>query len=388
MDALFAGDLQPITTMTLRTLGVISFTGPPRWTYSIRGVSLFNWVTAVFFYAGFIMTLWRIRRAHYSFILAWLLVGILPSAITTHAPSIIRMIGAAPIFYLMPGIAIAVISKRIENRYNWQFSYLLLLIPYLLFLSFHTISNGFVAWPNSEITREKYQTILLEMGRHWEANAKGNMVVMQNFYEPIEADTMRRNMGYDVSSRWAQTGPNIAGALVLPHAGYLYVPEYASPPLDLILAAGVDPQPLYRSEKLPSFAVYALDQSINIPVLIQPVQFDNKISLLGYGIGKQTDTQYQLFTYWRVESPLPEDLATFLHLIDADGNLFSQHDGLDVAAATLSPQDIIVQHHLIPLSAPLPTRYSLQIGLYTRTNNVRLLHDGQSADRFILQELP
>ncbi|MCP5098855.1 MAG: hypothetical protein GY943_25165, partial [Chloroflexi bacterium] len=156
LDALFAGDLQPITTMTLRTLGVISFTGPPRWTYSIRCVSLFNWVTAVFFYAGFIMTLWRIRRAHYSFILAWLMVGILPSAITTHAPSIIRMIGAAPIFYLMPGIAIAVISKRIDDKSKWQYSYLLLLIPYLLFLSFHTISNGFVAWPNSEITREKY----------------------------------------------------------------------------------------------------------------------------------------------------------------------------------------------------------------------------------------
>jgi 4-amino-4-deoxy-L-arabinose transferase-like glycosyltransferase len=390
VTALMAGDIQPVWEMTVATLGVFSVAGPPRWTYTIQGLPLFNGVTAVFFYAGVLISLWRIRQPRYALVLIWLVVGIAPSALTTHAPSIIRMIGAVPVIYLLPAIAVAAGLQRLAQT-RWQRpAYLLLLMPYLLFLTAHTITNGFILWPAAEITRDKYQAALLDMGRYWDAHEANGMVVVQNFFMPIEIDTMRRNMGYDVGARWVQSSPEIAGALVRPdgESAQLFVPEYAAPYPELMQAAGVLERPLYRSEKRPSFAVYTFQQPLNISHPLDPVLFDEKISLIGYEMGEAANNQIQLFTYWQVEAPLPADLAAFVHFLDADGNLISQHDGLDVAPSTLSANDLIIQRHVIPFASSLPDGYSLQVGLYTRSNNNRLTHPGLLSDRFILVEMP
>lgn len=388
LDALLAGDVQPIIEMSVATAGVFSFAGPPRWTYTLPGLPLFDGVTAVFFYAGLAIAFWRIKLPRYALILAWLMVGLLPSAITTHAPSVIRIIGATPIVYLLPGIFIAFVHEKRQAKHKLSVHYLWLLIPYFLLLTNHTISNSFIAWPAAEETHHKYQTVLQDMGRYWQANPGDDLVVTQSFFEPIEMDTMRRNMGYDVAARWVQTSAEAAGAIVVPNSedSYLYVPEYAAPHPALLEAAGIVENPMYRSEKRPSFAVYPLQYPPPIPIPITPVSFDNKISLLGYKVSQQTGTQLELFTYWQANASLPSDLAIFVHLLDADGTLIGQHDGLDVAPSTLSPNDIIIQRHLLFLPGDLPENYALQVGLYTRSDNKRLTHPGPLQDRLILTE--
>ena len=69
----------------------------------------------------------------------------------------------------------------------------------------------------AETTRlAHYQTVLLDMARHWQTNPTENLVVAEAFYEPIDRDSLIRNLGTDPRARWVQTGADVAGAIVLP----------------------------------------------------------------------------------------------------------------------------------------------------------------------------
>ncbi len=387
LNALLAGNVQPMIASTLGTLGLFSFSGAVEWTYTVLGLPLFDWVTAVFFYAGLLIALWRIRQPRYTFIIVWLLVGLIPSAITS--PSIIRIIGAAPIMYLLPALSISFINAHLPAKKRRPYVLFLLIILYITPLTSYSITNGFIQWPSTPETHHKYQTVLQDMGRYWQQHPADGMVITQNFYEPIDADTMRRNMGYDIEARWVQAHPDVTGAMVIPDEanGMLYVPEYASPRPSLLEAAGsgMGERPLYRSKQTPSFAVYALSPPV-IPTPITPsLLFDEKISLLGYKIGTQSKTDVEFFTYWQTEAPLPPDLTIFVHLIDDNGQLIAQHDGLDVAPSTLHPHDFIIQRHTLSLPADIAAdSIPVYIGLYTRSTNTRLpIHNHDETASYI-----
>ncbi|MEZ4590130.1 MAG: hypothetical protein R3D55_03165 [Chloroflexota bacterium] len=72
LEALQAGDAGPILEGVVNTLGVFSFTGDPRWTYTLPERPLFDWGTAVFFYAGLLFALWRWRQPKFALVLIWL----------------------------------------------------------------------------------------------------------------------------------------------------------------------------------------------------------------------------------------------------------------------------------------------------------------------------
>ncbi len=378
LDALLQGDIAPIWRSTRATLGVFSFTGDPRWTYTLPGRPLFDPVTAVLFYAGLLIALRNWREPRYHLILIWLGVTMLPSAITPQAPSIIRLIGALPVIYLLPGIAIAAGVKRLPQSRHWQTAVGLLLGLILLGNAARTVNNGFIQWPQALETRLKYQTVLLDIARHWQANPSARLVVADGFFEPIDADSLRRDLGTDPGARWVQTGADVSGALVFPAGagedGRFYVPEYAPVPTDLLKIGGVAERPLFRSPSHPSFAVYALPAPPTPPIPIPPVTLDGAITLVGYQIATvEAERPLRLYTYWQVQAPLPADLTAFAHILAADGSVIAQHDGFDAAPATLLPGDWIIQRHLIPLSANLTDEpVTLQVGLYRRSSGQRL----------------
>jgi hypothetical protein len=113
-------------------------------------------------------------------------------------------------------------------------------------------------------------------------------------------------------------------------------------------------------------------------------------TLLGYTVLEKRPEQVHLVTFWQVEAPITAglaaaDLAVFTHLIAADDSLLAQHDGLDVALATLQPGDLFIQYHILPLPEDLPQEpLTLHVGLYQRSDGRRLHHDGSPADRIIL----
>ncbi len=392
LTALQQGELQPILATTLATLGVFSFIGDPRWTYSLPGRPLFAPLTALFFYGGLLLSILRFKRSAYAFALIWLVVGLIPSAVTPQAPSTVRLVGAMPVIYLMPALALAWLWRRTENyqkenrsRGRLMKGLLMFLLGLLFILNLtSTVRDGFIRWPQELETRMKYQSVWQDVASELRNGPEEGLVLADDFYRPITVDTVRRNLGYPLPARWVQTGSEVAGAVVLPREGNgrLIVPEFAAPAPLLMETAGISPKPLFRSEQKPSYAVYAIPEETALPVMEQEITFDGVITLVGTNTLLAPDRgSLQLVTIWRVEDELPVDLAAFLHLRDEEGELISQHDGFDAAPETLRSRDLVIQRHVLPLGEALPEGvYTVHIGLYTRADGRRLERGGGSSE--------
>lgn len=410
LQALQAGDPLPILKTTVATLGVFGLTGDPRWTYTLPNRPLFDPITAVFFLSGLGIALWRWRQQRYGFVLIWLLVGLIPSAVTPQAPSTVRLVGAMPVIYLLPGLAVGFLYQRWlsgaaaaqKQRRRLAFAVALLLL--LALNTGRTVRDGFIRWPQAQETRlQHYQTVLLDMAGSADSlsalcgqAARAPFVLADSFYEPIDNDSFRFNLGYDAGVRWIQTGSEVAGAIVFPGGGEgacLFVPEFAAPDAALLRVANIPVDPVYRSEERPSFAIYEIPAAMPLHNLSPPVSFLGDISLVGYEtlpVGEAGN--FTLFTAWQVERPLgqaelalPTDLAIFVHLLDENGVQIAQHDGLDAAVGTLRSGDSFIQRHPFTVTS-LPV--AVRLGLYQRSDGLRWQPTGEAADFYTIPLSP
>lgn len=390
LDSLRAGDPGPLFESTLATLGVFAFTGDPRITYMMPGVPLLDPLTALCFAIGVGIALVRgAGDPAYGLPIIWLLIGLLPSALTPQAPSTIRLIGALPVVYLIPALTInrglEFAAQRMGDRRRVVTLLGGLFVALLLVGNLaRTLRDGFMRWPNDLETRMRYQAVLRDIAVELDRPGSGEPVIAEAFFEPIDHDSLRRNLGYDLQARWVQQ----QHALVLPAggSGRLYVPEYASLDVALFEAAGMTSEPLFRSRNSPSYGVYNLPASAAMPQLAESITFDGMFTLLGVQLLPSRESgELPVLTLWRVESALPEDMAIFVHLTEGDGRLVAQDDALDAAPATLQPGDLVLQLHLIQLPERLPEAgLGLELGLYRRGDGSRLMHPGTPPDRILL----
>ena len=393
LDSLREGDFAPIIASTTQTLAVFSITGDPRLTYSPPNQPLFDPITAIFFYLGLVLALWRWRDERYHFALIWLVVTLLPSAITPQAPSTVRLVGAIPVVYLLPALGL---DKLLQVWRRWpglndvsfkRFVALNLLLCLLGFSLARTIFDGFVAWSNDSTVRlNHYQATFLEIGQYHAREGDGApLLLFDSFYEPIDHDSLRRSAGQPLTVRWLQTDETLGGALVIP-AGpgpppLIYIPEYAFPPVTLFLSAGLKLDAIHSSEKEPEFVVLEFANEAEVSFTQDPVTFNGSLRFLGSREESFAESMPRpILTIWEVVAPLPTDLAIFVHVTDEAGNLLTQHDGFDAAAAHLQPGDLLVQRHIFtPVESLDSLQFDLRMGVYTRGDNVRWPHDGPVA---------
>jgi 4-amino-4-deoxy-L-arabinose transferase-like glycosyltransferase len=396
--SLQAGDPYPVIKAISATLGVFAFTGDPRWTYSLPDRPLFDPLTALLFYTGLIIAFGRWRQPQYALLPLWLAVTLLPSALSPDAPSTVRLVGAMPVTYVLSGIAIAALLSWVPGMKTLKLRplsggrpviYIVVLVSILGINVYRTLDDGFFSWPADIETRLRYQAVIQDMGRHWVENSKplGPPVIAEVFFEPIDEASLRRAIGQDPSARWVQTGAGVPGAVVWPSGvatPQLYVPEFAPLSSELMELARIPAQPVYRSSERPSFAVYDLPAEPFIPVRVQGGDFGLAerlplLTLLGMSDPKtlpdpgNASDEIGLATFWLIRDDLPADLAVFIHLIDEDGLIVGQSDGLDAAASTVRHGDRLMQVHSIKIDEKLPVgSYLLITGLYLRHNGARL----------------
>jgi 4-amino-4-deoxy-L-arabinose transferase-like glycosyltransferase len=396
--ALQAGDPDPVIRATVATLGVFALTGDPRWTYSLPDRPLFDPLTALLFYAGLIVAFVRWRQPEFALLPLWLVVTLMPSALSPDAPSTVRLVGAMPVTYVLTGIAMAALLSWISGMKTLKLRPLpggrpvivvVTLVTILGVNVYRTIDDGFVSWPADIETRTRYQAVIQDIGRHWVENGKplGPPVIAEVFFEPIDEASLRRTIGQDPSARWVQTGAGAPGAIIWPSGvatPQMYVPEFAPLSPELMLLAEVPTQPIFRSSGRPSFAIYELAVEPKIPIRVLGGDFGLAesmplLTLQGIsepkmlsGAGNASD-EIGLATFWLIREDLPADLAVFIHLIDEHGLIVGQSDGLDAVASTLRVGDRLMQVHSIQIDEKLPGgSYRLITGLYLRHSGARL----------------
>ena len=124
--------------------------------------------------------------------------------------------------------------------------------------------------------------------------------------------------------------------------------------------------------------------------------FGGQLQLLGYEgeLDRASPGEtLTLLSVWQAAEMLPDQtaqLSLFVHLLDEEGQVVAQHDGLDIRLAGLRGGDRFAQLHTLPLPADLPSgEYALQIGIYDPATGERLTvptAEG-AADRLLLNTI-
>ena len=86
---------------------------------------------------------------------------------------------------------------------------------------------------------------------------------------------------------------------------------------------------------------------------------------------------FRSVTYWRVDQTPTQHLSIFAHIVDAEGNLVAQRDGLNARLNSLEPGDVVLQHFAIDHPA---NAAELRLGLYNLRTEQRAPIRGDTRD--------
>jgi len=119
--------------------------------------------------------------------------------------------------------------------------------------------------------------------------------------------------------------------------------------------------------------------------------FGETIRLWGYDIQVensqvQPGNKVPITLVWQDQVPVSSDYHVFLHLMDAEGRLLGQSDGVPAAwtrpTSTWRAGEFIVDEHTIPVPADAPAgAVYLWVGLYSPAGDGRLPVAGGDADQ-------
>lgn len=418
LDRLLAGDPSLVWQNLIASLKFFTFAGDPWPRQNLPGRPVFaDPVSAVLFYAGLLVALWRWRDPCYGFLLIWLVGALVPSAVTSVAPSSIRAILGLVVVFAFPALALVEAGRWVKQRMQdtrCRIAITRLLLPVSCFLLlapclFLTLRDYFVLWPQNDVVRFDYQTDLTAVAHRLDELSPGTPVAVAG----LSVHTMD-GPGLDLAARRDVHDVRLCDTretLVVP-AGrdvWLFVPRVV--PFDVHLQERLlEWGAVAEAGSQSSFTYYRLSDDTALrrglrhlkttaalpdgtPITL-PVSFGGRLAFLGYerllpprggirGRSPASGDSLTLLTYWRVEEPPSTPLKAFVHLLGESDAPITQHDGLGSPLRGWSAGDLIVQKHVLPLPASLPPGlYTLQVGLYNAPAGPRLSVAG--ADRLLL----
>lgn len=101
-----------------------------------------------------------------------------------------------------------------------------------------------------------------------------------------------------------------------------------------------------------------------------PSRWANGVVLLGYDVPQAVvpgDTLEVWLAWWvQTEPPPGSDDHFFVHLLDREGRLRSQHDGVPFPTSSWRAGDLVLSRFTVPIPSDLPPGlYPVRAGLYT-----------------------
>jgi 4-amino-4-deoxy-L-arabinose transferase-like glycosyltransferase len=417
--ALRQGDFRPALEIAAGTLGMFTLRGEPQWLYNIADRPVFDPITSVFFYAGLVLCVTRLRDWRCGVVLLWLLIGLGPAMVSPPPGSFNHTLAAQPAVYLVLALGVDAAWKWLARRRAWVG-----LLTVALLLTFNAVISCytyFFTWASAPEVRELYQGGITAVAHELDARDPPGPVAIGapyvNYWHPW--NTIGFNLALrreDLSVRWFNPG-----------GGWVW-PTGVDPTTFYFPAAPLGPQsfaPALRelfmadATLLPTadddFATFrlthpaALEERLDaltgtslawppdlayLPSPTLPLVFGDRFALLGAELQKDTvppGGELRLITYWEVRVADPTPVVAFVHLTSDGQDIWGQHDWLDVWPAGLQPDDRFAQVHLVPVKPETPPGlYHIQLGLYAPDTLLRLpigLDAGGAVDRVWMGEL-
>ena len=354
--------------------------------YTIPGRALFDPITAILFGIGLFLLIKQSAVSdqqpaifnHQSLFIYWLIFCLTPSLITGPEALTTRIIGAQPILYIIPAIAL----NKLLVISNWQYAirntlYAIVSL-FIVSLFIVTTRDYFFVWRQSPDVRAAYQSTPIAMMKSLDSPAVISTVYPSAAHDPYIAELITTQ-----ETRWVDGRT----AILIPNRSTFKLLVPSSTPLHPSFTKYVQPirtQQLRADDLDPSFIVYSIT---NLQSLILNLHYnfgdaieltDARWSAPSY---KPNDVA-ELITMWRVIDPknlgafhpptFKTDLNLFTHVLK-DGEVYLQRDALDAPSWDWQTGDTIIQVHQITI--PKDTvigEYKVRVGIYDRVNGERL----------------
>jgi len=379
-----AGDLRPLITDTLRTLGMFGVLGSESSRYGLAGRSLFDPLGAFLFFAGLIVALARLRlparqSAPYAFLLIWWLVMLVPDFITGESPHFLRTIGSLPPTYIFWGLGVLSLGAWLVPRMPVVARRLALplLALYLVITGWFTVRDYFGRWASDAESRAIYGADFTEVGHYLEMNKEleGPIALSATYFRDWDRFRLDLQMHHSPPFIVWFDGPT---TFLLPPPGSDLNPVYifprSAPPhpnwLDFLEPEVLgDEMSVYR---LRSGVSIDLDTPLDVMVdNSEGVIASGNVQVLGYRLEgeQQAGEVLRLLLHWQPLRDVPgdPDYAFFAHLRDRRGYTWAQADANGYAVVDWQPQVQVLQWLELPLPPDLPPlTYTLVVGLEDR----------------------
>jgi 4-amino-4-deoxy-L-arabinose transferase-like glycosyltransferase len=238
LQELLSGNPRPVLENAWALLRMWNVDGERYWqlNYSHRPVFV-EPVSGLLFWLGLLWALWRWREPRMALLLLWAGFGMVPSLLTSEAPSWPRTMLASPAALALPGIGVAAAVRGVkQGRIHLlrgarasaavQGGLLGLLAVALALNGGLTWRDLIVVWPAQPRVRYAFQSSMTEALRALDASEDTSPVVAAGL-SPHDMDpwteqcTLQRD---DLALRWVDT----RSALVLPSAGGVLATETVS----------------------------------------------------------------------------------------------------------------------------------------------------------------
>ncbi len=390
INLLLAGQPGPILGDVLNVMGMFGLRGDPEWRYNLSGRPIFDPLTFCLFFIGLVVCLRRIRRPEYGFLLIWLVVNVVPSAVTRHSPSTLRAIGSLTPIYVLPALTLDLAWGWTGRRFGRRGNRALLVALVLLLVSQASLAyrDYFTVWARNAEVRDIYRADLSAVAKFLDESVADEVVcVSASFAADLDQQVLNFMMGEQRPIRWFDGRQALVFPATEPSRDTLYIFP-ATGPLGKDLAgrffadldiAETAPDPYGQ----PAFVAYRLTpEDVERKRAVEPshplsVDLEGRMELQGYELSPVVEAggDFPLLLYWRVSQPIRPDLrfAFFGHLTDTRGYVWDQVDTLGYPVSSWIKGDQVIQVFdlNVPADAP-PLEYWIKLGLYDETTQERV----------------
>jgi 4-amino-4-deoxy-L-arabinose transferase-like glycosyltransferase len=392
--ALATGNFAPVMETAIATLKMFTFDGggDPQILYNLTGRPIFIGLGSLLFVIGLLVSVIRFKRPAHAFMLIWLAVTLLPNMLTAPAPFFYRAIATQTPVVVMPAIATVVLGEWAQrvggSKRSWLAPAVIALVAVLSLgqTAITTWQDYFNVWGNNKDVRFQYSAAYAEIAAALKAANDVTPVAVSGYFiedaDPIIFDQALNQPDRPV--RWFDAREALAVAAYA-DIQHLALPAYTPLADELESRFLNDVEPIAQSK---DFKIYPFDAArfraqieAWTPCADCPARFNGDIELLGLDRSvtiSRASGVLPILSAWRiVREGQPGSTAIFMHVLDSDGQVATradrpaQDDRLGVPRHSWQPGDEFVQVHRIPIDQLLPGKYTLEVGLYNRGDNVR-----------------
>lgn len=377
-------------------LGMFSNRGDITWKFNLPGKPVFDPFVSALFYLGVVVSLWRWRQPSYGILLLWVVIMLLPTALSTESPHFLRALGIVPAVYVLPAVGatwlVGTLSQwaPVLSKEGFQHVGYLAFAGWLALGATATYIDYFGEWASNPGPFEDYNGDVEAAARYLNT-LSGNEVVMfsSQYYGHYTVSFFERRR---LDLRWFDGRQS----LPFPDVGdrdTVYVFPKSASPSQAYLDAMLGPGNLAGQARGPqgqiSFQAYRLSpeklaqaRAALVPPEPLSIRAGDELELLGYQLGEpgangrpeaRPGAKLPLNLYWRVLKRTGADYSFFSHLLDYRSKMWGQGDTNQYWSSDWHPGDLVVGRYDIAVQPTAPAgKFTVEVGIFDRKTGGRL----------------